>query len=160
MFNFEKAFKLTKPFFKAVGQNALKKHKAQIFDDGLNQDGKPFAEYSTSYKAFRRRKGKTTKPNLTLSGKLKNSFRYVKAFDDGFEYGINNKDMAKRYEYQNVDKARRKDGKFARRFVSTKKQPMTPEVQEMIMEQTQKQLARQIAKEVRSKGFGVIIYKN
>jgi hypothetical protein len=37
---------------------------------------------------------------------------------------------------------------------------MTPEVQEMIMEQTQKQLARQIAKEVRSKGFGVIIYKN
>jgi 2,3-bisphosphoglycerate-independent phosphoglycerate mutase len=68
--------------------------------------------------------------------------------------------MAERYEYQNINKKRRKDGKFARRFVSTKKQPMTPEVQEMIMEQTQKQLARQIAKEVRSKGFGVIIYKN
>ena len=120
MFNFEKAFKLTKPFFKAVAPNALKKHKAQIFDDGLNQDGKPFAEYSTSYKAFRRRKGKTTKPNLTLSGKLKNSFRHVKAFDDGFEYGINNPEMAERYEYQNINKKRRKDGKFARRFVYKK----------------------------------------
>jgi hypothetical protein len=50
MIDFQKAFKLGRPFFQKVARKVLKMHKRNIFDRGLNAANKKFAAYTPAYK--------------------------------------------------------------------------------------------------------------
>jgi hypothetical protein len=162
MINFQKAFKIHKSFFKAVGRIVLKRHRANIFDKGLNAAGNKFLAYEPKYEKRktagqaaprgRQQISKSAKPNLTLTGDLRKSFTHLKVSKDGFEYGIDDREMSDRMRYQGPEKKSRK------RYVSTKTNPTTPDLQELIMRQMQSQLIKNFTKEIRKNGMGYKVY--
>ena len=48
MIDFQKAFKIGRPFFQKVARKVLKMHKRNIFDRGKNAAGNSFAPYTTA----------------------------------------------------------------------------------------------------------------
>ena len=114
MINFQKAFKFGRPFFQNVGRRVLKLHKRNIFDRGQNAAGKKFAAYTAAYKrrkmagkAASNQISKSGTPDLTLTGKMKKSFNYLKSSAHGFEYGITDPKMAERMEFQGPKKKKK-----------------------------------------------------
>mgnify|MGYP005812970413 FL=1 len=161
MINFQKAFTISKSFFQAVGRIVLKRHRANIFDKGQNAAGKSFAAYTPAYrkrkmagKAALNQISKSGKPNLTLTGDLRKSFTHLKVSKDGFEYGISDSTMADRMRFQGPEKKK----KIKQRNVSTKTNPTTPDLQELIMKQMQSQLIKNLTKEIRKNGMGYKVY--
>lgn len=164
MINFERAFKLRRSFFKTVGRLVLKRHRASIFDKGLNAAGKKFQAYEDRYrkrkmagKAAPKGRAQISKsgvPNLTLTGDLRKSFTYLKATNDGFEYGISDPTMAARMEYQGPKKKK----KSRLRYVSTVANPTTPDLQDFILKNMQSQLIKNLTKEIRKSGMGYKVY--
>ena len=85
---------------------------------------------------------------------MKSSFNYVKSSAHGFEYGISDPAMAERMEFQGPKKKKR-----ARlRFVSTKQNPTTPDVQEFIAKGMEYELIKNFVKEIRKNGMGYKVY--
>jgi hypothetical protein len=159
MINFQKAFKFGRPFFESVGRRVLKMHKRNIFERGRNAAGKPFMPYTSAYrkrkmagKAAPNQASKSGKPDLTLTGKMRSAFNYIKSSAHGFEYGIEDSDMAERMEFQGPKKKSRK------RFVSTKQNPLPPNEQKLIMREMQNQLIKNFTKEIRKNGMGYKVY--
>lgn len=164
MINLKKALTLNKVFFNTIGKIVLKKHRANIFDKGLNAAGKKFAQYTTAYKK-RKMAGKAApkgkaqisksgKPNLTLTGDMRKAFTYLKADNNGFEYGIKNDDMSDRMRFQGPEKKK----KIKVRFVSTKQNPTTPDMQNFIVKQMQSQIIKNFQKEIKKNGMGFKVY--
>tara|TARA_R100000008_G_C3570337_1_gene161697 strand:- start:440 stop:931 length:492 start_codon:yes stop_codon:yes gene_type:complete len=161
MFNFQNAFRFNQSFFKRVGKVVLRRHKANIFNKGLNAAGQKFAPYTEAYKK-RKMAGKVAPnqvsrsgtPDLTLTGQMKKSFGHLKATKEGFEYGITNPQMAERMEFQGPRKKKR----AKLRFVSTVKDPTTPDLQEYIAKSMQAQLVKNLTKEIQKSGMGVKVY--
>ena len=154
MIDFQKAFKLGRPFFQKVARKVLKMHKRNIFDRGLNAANKKFAAYTPAYKKRKIKAGHSGKVNLTLSGDMKKAFNYVKSSAHGFEYGITDPAMAERMEFQGPKKKR----KSRLRFVSTKQNPTTPDVQEFIAKGMEYELIKNFVKEIRKNGMGYKVY--
>jgi len=152
MINFQKAFKFGRPFFQNVGRRVLKLHKRNIFDRGLNAAGKKFVAYTSAYKKRKIKAGHSGKVNLTLSGKMKKAFNHVKSSAHGFEYGITDSAMAERMEFQGPKKKTRK------RFISTKQNPTTPDVQEFIAQEMRNEIIKNFTKEIRKNGMGYKVY--
>ena len=161
MIDFQKAFKIGRPFFQKVARKVLKMHKRNIFDRGKNAAGNSFAPYTTAYrkrkmagKAAPNQVSKSGKPDLTLTGRMKSSFNYVKSSAHGFEYGITDPAMAERMEFQGPKKKK----KSRLRFVSTKQNPTTPDVQEFIAKGMEYELIKNFVKEIRKNGMGYKVY--
>jgi hypothetical protein len=159
MINFQKAFKFGRPFFQSVGRRVLKMHKRNIFEKGRNAAGKPFMAYTNAYrkrkmagKAAPNQVSKSGKPDLTLTGKMRESFNYLKSSAHGFEYGIEDPGMAERMEFQGPKKKSRK------RFVSTKQNPTTPDAQGFIAQEMRNQIIKNFTKEIRKNGMGYKVY--
>jgi len=159
MINFQKAFKFGRPFFQSVARKVLKLHKRSIFDKGRNAAGKPFMAYTNAYrkrkmagKAAPNQVSKSGKPDLTLTGEMRSSFNYLKSSAHGFEYGISDPKMAERMELQGPKKKSRK------RYVSTKINPTTPDIQEFIVKGMQYELMKNFVKEIRKNGMGYKVY--
>ena len=159
MINLQKAFKFGRPFFQSVGRRVLKMHKRNIFEKGRNAAGKPFVAYTNAYRK-RKMAGKAApnqvstsgKPDLTLTGKMRKSFNYLKSSAHGFEYGIKDPGMAERMEFQGTKKKSRK------RYVSTKQNPTTPDAQQMIGKEMAEQVVKNFTKELRKNGMGYKVY--
>lgn len=161
MINFQKAFKFGRPFFQSVGRTILKIHKRRIFHEGRNAAGKPFAPYTTAYrkrkiagKAAPNQVSKSGKPDLTLTGKMRSAFNYLKSSAHGFEYGISDPAMAERMEFQGPKKKK----KARLRYVSTKQNPLPPNEQKLIAREMQNQLIKNFTKEIRKNGMGYKVY--
>jgi len=161
MINFKNAFRINRSFFKRVGKMVFKRHKANIFDKGLNAAGKKFLPYTDAYKkrkmagtAAPKQVSRSGTPDLTLTGQMKKSFDHLKATKEGFEYGITNPQMAERMEFQGPRKKKR----AKLRYVSTVKDPTTPDLQEYIVKSMQAQLVKNLTKEVQKSGMGVKVY--
>ena len=159
MINFQKAFKFGRPFFQSVGRRVLKMHKRSIFEKGRNAAGKPFMAYTNAYRkkkmagrAAPNQVSKSGKPDLTLTGKMRESFNYLKSSAHGFEYGIEDPGMAERMEFQGPKKKSRK------RFVSTKQNPTPPDAQQMIGKEMAEQVVKNFTKELRKNGMGSKVY--
>lgn len=158
---FENAFKIKKDFFKTVGRMVLKRHRSNIFDRGLNAAGKKFLPYTEAYRK-RKMAGKAAKNqisnsgnvNLTLTGDLRKSFTHLEVYDNGFDYGVEDGAMADRLRFQGPLKKK----KARLRFVSTKQNPTTPDLQELIMKQMQSQLIKNFQKEIKKSGMGYKVY--
>lgn len=157
MINFKRAFRINRSLFKRVGKVVLRRHKASIFDKGLNAAGKKFLPYTDAYRK-RKMAGKVAPkqisrsgiPDLTLTGEMKNSFSHLKTFKDGFEYGINDPAMSERMEFQGP----RKKKKSRLRFVSTVTNPTTPDLQDFIAKSMQAEIVKNLTKEIRKSGMG------
>jgi len=157
MINFKRAFRIDRSFFKRVGRMVLKRHRANIFDKGLNAAGKKFLPYTEAYKR-RKMAGKAAPkqvsrrgiPDLTLTGQMKKSFSHFEATKDGFEYGISDPAMAERMEFQGP----RKKKKSKLRYVSTVTNPTTPDLQDFIAKSLQAQLVKNLTKEIQRSGMG------
>ena len=159
MINFQKAFKFGRPFFQSVGRRVLKMHKRNIFEKGRNAAGKPFMAYTNAYRkrkmagrAAPNQVSKSGKPDLTLTGKMRESFNYLKSSAHGFEYGIEDPEMAERMELQGPKKKSRK------RYVSTKQNPLPPNEQELIKQEMTNRLIKNFTKEIRKNGMGYKVY--
>jgi len=157
--NFQKAFKFGRPFFESVGRTILTIHRRRIFHEGRNAAGKTFVAYTNAYrkrkmagKAAPKRVSTSGKPDLTLTGKMRAAFNYIKSSAHGFEYGIEDSEMAERMEFQGPRKKSRK------RFVSTKQNPMPPNEQKLIVREMQNQLVKNFTKEIRKNGMGYKVY--
>ena len=161
MINFQKAFKFGRPFFQSVARTILKLHKRRIFNEGRNPAMNPFAPYTAAYrkrkmagKAAPNQVSKSGKPDLTLTGRMKSSFNYVKSSAHGFEYGISDPAMAERMEFQGPKKKKR-----ARlRFVSTKQNPLPINEQKLIAREMENELIKNFKKEIRKNGMGYKVY--
>ena len=159
MINFQKAFKFGRPFFESGGRRILTIHRRRIFHEGRNAAGKTFVAYTNAYRK-RKMAGKAApnqvstsgKPDLTLTGKMRAAFNYIKSSAHGFEYGIEDSEMAERMEFQGPRKKSRK------RFVSTKQNPLPPNEQKLIVREMQNQLVKNFTKEIRKNGMGYKVY--
>ena len=161
MINFQKAFKFGRPFFQSVGRRVLKMHKRNIFEKGRNAAGKSFMAYTNAYrkrkmagKAAPNQVSKSGKPDLTLTGKMRESFNYLKSSAHGFEYGISDPAMAERMEFQGPKKKK----KTRLRYVSTKQNPLPLNEQKLIAREMQNQLIKNFTKEIRKNGMGYKVY--
>ena len=159
MINFQKAFKFGRPFFESVGRTILAIHRRRIFHEGRNAAGKPFVAYTSAYrkrkmagKAAPNQASKSGKPDLTLTGKMRSAFNYIKSSAHGFEYGIEDSEMAERMEFQGPKKKSRK------RYVSTKQNPLPPNEQELIKQEMTNRLIKNFTKEIRKNGMGYKVY--
>ena len=161
MINFQKAFKFGRPFFESVGRTVLKLHKRRIFNEGRNPAMKPFAPYTEAYrkrkmagKAAKNQVSRSGKPDLTLTGRMKKAFNYIKSSSHGFEYGIIEPDMAERMEFQGPKKKK----KARVRFVSTKLNPLPINEQKLIAREMENELIKNFKKEIRKNGMCYKVY--
>ena len=158
MINFQKAFTFSKPFFTALGKSIAKAHKRSIFTKGLDHAGNTFDDYTPAYKKQKQALGKYTgKVDLTLSGEMKNAFKFISADKSGFSYGIEGDEsiddsMAQRMDFQGTQKKKRK------RFTTTKTNPTPPAEQQMIGKEMAKQVVKNFTKELRKNGMGYKVY--
>lgn len=58
-----------KRLWRAVGVDAAKEIRKRT-EKGSDVDGKSFKAYSPNYKAYRRKTGRSTKPNLVFTGRM------------------------------------------------------------------------------------------
>ena len=154
MINVRKAFKFGRPFFQRVGKAVLQKHKDNIFEKGVNAAGKPFAKYTEAYRKRKVKAGHSGKVNLTLSGDMKKAFNFMKATNSGFRYGITDPKMAERMQFQGPKKKK----KIRQRFVSTKTNPTTPDLQEFIAQEMRNEVIVNFQKEIKKNGMGYKVY--
>lgn len=68
----------------SLADEAVKELVHRAFDDGKDQNDRPFKSYSAGYGVQRRKKGLSTKPDLTVTGKLKASVEVGHVTEDGF----------------------------------------------------------------------------
>lgn len=154
MINVRKAFKFGRPFFQRVGKSVMQRHKDNIFEKGVNAAGKPFAKYTEAYRKRKVKAGHSGKVNLTLSGDMKKAFNFMKSSNKGFRYGITDPKMAERMEFQGP----RKKKKIRQRFVSTKTNPTTPDLQEFIAQEMRNEVIVNFQKEIKKNGMGYKVY--
>tara|TARA_R100000742_G_C4275040_1_gene95296 strand:+ start:532 stop:1023 length:492 start_codon:yes stop_codon:yes gene_type:complete len=161
MINFQKAFKFGRPFFESVGRTVLRLHKRRIFNEGRNPAMKPFPAYTEAYKkrkmagkAAKNQVSRSGKPDLTLTGRMKKAFNYIKSSSHGFEYGISDSAMADRMRFQGPEKKK----KIKQRFVSTKKDPLPINEQKLIAREMQNELMKNFTKELRKNNMGYKVY--
>jgi len=160
MINFKKAFfTFGTKFFTTLGKKIATGHKRTIQKLKKDHSGTRFEPYTDDYR-IRKMAGKAApnqisrsgEPDLTLTGKMMSSFKFIKADKAGFEYGIEDSAMAERMEFQGPRKKTRK------RFTSTETNPTPPVAQKLIVKEMQKQIVRNFTKELRKNGMGYKVY--
>jgi hypothetical protein len=200
MISLAKVFKFPVAFFNALGQNVVKahvRHIRQLKRNPVSPSGKKYVEYTKAYERKKAagkaaKKGESqistsTTPDLTLTGKMLNAMRLIKATPNGFFYGITDPREAAKAEGHNLGVFGRKrvkgsgrvdlrrdsgvapggsnlvlnipKGKRRARPLANERYPLPKPVQEMVVREMSKQIVRQISQEIRSKGMGVKVYE-
>jgi len=152
--DFTKLIKFDRKFFEDLGKKNVIWHKMNIQIDGINaRTGNPFVKYTPDYKR-RKAKGKAVKqgemqrsrkidpPNLTLTGAMMDSFKFIKSSNKGYIYGIT--------ENTNLRK---------KRIVSDKENPLPPKVKTKVTTAIAGRIAENFRDVFTKKGYVVTIIK-
>jgi len=157
--DFTKLIKFDRKFFEDLGKKNVIWHKMNIQIDGINaRTGNPFVKYTPDYKR-RKAKGKAVKqgemqrsrkidpPNLTLTGAMMDSFKFIKSSNKGYIYGITD---AKQATNTNLRK---------KRIVSDKENPLPPKVKTKVTTAIAGRIAENFRDVFTKKGYVVTIIK-
>ena len=160
MIDLNKMFTFDKKFFAAMGRGVVKRHRSLVRNKGLDADSKPFKPYTAEYE--RRKKAGKYKGqnmayakgnvNLSLTGKMLDSLRLIKVLKFGFRYGITAKIQARKMIGHFTGRFGKNKGTV--RKISTEKNPMHEEIQDIIMTVIAKKGQNNIRKEIRKQNFG------
>ena len=169
MIDIKKALRFDTKFFTQLGKIVVKKHKSHIQNKKIDVRGKGFAPYTKAYerrkkngnavKSGQKQKSFSTTPDLTLTGDMFKSFKFLKSDSKGFKYGITDSKQANKLIGNQFGSFGKNINRSKKRLVSTESQPLPKDLQEMVMKEMSKQIVRQISKEIRSKGMGVKVYE-
>jgi hypothetical protein len=193
MISLAKIFKFPVEFFSSLGQNVVKAHIRHVRQVKRDVNDMRFVQYRDDYrkkkiagkaaKSGERQISNSGTPDLTLTGKMLNSMRLIKATSQGFFYGITDpREAAKMIGHQTGNYGGRISKNKRTTFMAEGKRqsfiapsnrakirkiagekirdnPIPPQMQEMITREMSKQIVRQISQEIRSKGMGVKVYE-
>ena len=146
--DFKKIVKFDKPFFTELGQKTVIQHRTHVQVEGRSSVGKSvgkkFPKYTPAY-ARRKAQGKAVKPgetqrsrnvtnpNLTLTGKMMDSFKLLSSSKTGFIYGTTDpKEAAKMHGHQ-VGKFGKNTNIKKKRIVANKEDPLPINLQKKVV---------------------------
>ena len=145
MINIKKALRFDMSFFTQLGKTVVKKHKSHIQKKKLDVRGKPFTQYTKAYerrktngnavKSGQRQESFSAVPDLTLTGDMFRSFKLLKSDSKGFEYGIVDSKQANKLIGNQTGFFGKNINKSKKRLVSTERQPLPKDLQEMVMKE-------------------------
>jgi len=155
MFKFSQMLKFTPDDIKRMAHSTAMRHRDQIFQ-GKDANNKPFQKYSTSYakrkkaKKFKNQINTSTSPvNMTLTGKMLNSFEVIKTNFKGkeikFQYGIKkNKQGTKMHEHNEGE------GSLPKRLIAGE-QALGKKVEEGIVRDFANNIAQNLSRMTKTK---------
>lgn len=165
MISLKKMFNISPRFFRILGGQTANEHASYVRNKKRDHRGQPFVAYTPAYekrkkarKAAKNQISSLPTPNLTLTGKMLNSIRLIRAGRSGFVYGITDSKEAAKMEGHQTGVFGKNTNKRKKRIISSKKNAVPPEIGEMIMDEIGKQVVRQITTELKKNGMGFKVY--
>lgn len=165
MISLKKMFNISPRFFRILGGQTANEHASYVRNKKRDHRGQPFVAYTPAYekrkkarKAAKNQISSLPTPNLTLTGKMLNSIRLIRAGRSGFVYGITDLKEAAKMEGHQTGVFGKNTNKRKKRIISSKKNAVPPEIGEMIMDEIGKQVVRQITTELKKNGMGFKVY--
>lgn len=169
--DFTKLIKFDREFFEGLGKKSVIWHKTNIQMDGINaRTGKPFVQYTPDYKR-RKAQGKAVKqgetqrsrkidpPNLTLTGAMMDSFKFIKSSDEGYRYGIEDEENASKMIGNQTGHYGENTNLRKKRIVSDKENPLPPKVKSKVTTAIAGRIAENFRDVFTKKGYVVNIIK-
>ena len=168
MINLKKMFNISPRFFRILGGQTANEHASYVRNKKKDHKGQPFKAYTPAYekrkkarKAAKNQISSLPTPNLTLTGKMLNSIRLIRAGRSGFVYGITDPKEAAKMEGHQTGVFGKNTNKRKKRIISSSEKngnAVPPEIGEMIMDEIGKQVVRQITTELKKNGMGFKVY--
>jgi hypothetical protein len=169
--DFTKLIKFDSKFFEKLGKKTVVWHKMNIQIDGINaRTGNPFVKYTPDYKR-RKAKGKAVKqgksqrsrkispPNLTLTGAMMDSFKFIQSSDEGYRYGIIDEENAAKMIGNQTGHYGGNTNLRKKRIVSDKENPLPPKVKTKVTTAIAGRIAENFRDVFTKKGYVVNIIK-
>jgi len=145
--DFRKIVKFKRGFWEKLGKKTMTQHRTHVQVDGRGSEGKTIgkklAKYTPAY-ARRKRAGTAApnqrsrvvdKANLTLTGKMMDSFKFIRSFNTGFIYGIT--------DSQQAEKLRQNQKK---RIISSSEDPLPINLQKKVVKAMASEIVNNIEK--------------
>ena len=169
--DFKKIVKFDREFFNELGKKTVLQHRIAVQVDGINaRTNKPFVQYTTDYKR-RKSQGKAVKkgqsqrstkvspPNLTLTGQMMDSFKFIKASNSGFTYGITNARQAQKLVGNQTGRYGNNTNIRKKRIVSDKENPLPIKVKDKVGAAIAGKIAKNFKDVFTGKGYVVNIIR-
>jgi len=169
--DFRKIVKFDREFFNELGKKTVLQHRTVVQADGINaRTNKPFVQYTTDYKT-RKSQGKAAKkgqsqrsnqinpPNLTLTGEMMDSFKFIKASNSGFTYGITNARQAQKLVGNQTGHYGKNTNTRKKRIISDKENPLPIKVKNKVGTAIAGKIAKNFKDVFTSKGYVVNIIR-
>ena len=169
--DFKKIVKFDREFFDKLGKKTVIQHRTAVQVDGINaRTNKPFVQYTTNYKR-RKSQGKAVKkgqsqrstkvspPNLTLTGQMLDSFKFIKASNSGFMYGITDSRQAQKLTGNQTGHYGKNTNTRKKRIVSDKENPLPIKVKDKVGAAIAGKIAQNFKDVFTGKGYVVNIIR-
>ena len=146
--DFKKIIKFDKPFFTELGQKTVIQHRTNVQVEGRSSVGKTigkkFPPYTAAYKR-RKAQGKAVKPgetqrsrnvttpNLTLTGRMMDSFKLLSSSKTGFIYGTTDPREAAKMHGHQIGKFGKNTNIKKKRIVANQEDPLPIDLQEKVV---------------------------
>ena len=169
--DFRKIIKFDREFFNELGKKTVVQHRTAVQVDGINaRTNKPFVPYTTDYKR-RKSQGKAVKegqsqrstqinpPNLTLTGQMMDSFKFIKASNSGFTYGITNTRQAQKLIGNQTGHYGKNTNTNKKRIVSDKENPLPIKVKDKVGAAIAGKIAKNFKDVFTGKGYVVNVIR-
>ena len=145
--DFRKIVKFKRGFWEKLGKKTMIQHRTHVQVEGRGSEGKTIgkklAKYTPAY-ARRKRAGTAApnqrskvvdKANLTLTGKMMDSFRFIRSFNTGFIYGITNTQQSEKLRHNQ-----------RKRVISSSEDPLPINLQKKVVKAMASEIVNNIEK--------------
>ena len=169
--DFKKIVKFDSEFFKKLGKRTVAQHRSAVQKDGINaRTNNTFVQYTTDYKR-RKSQGKAVKkgqsqrstkvspPNLTLTGQMMDSFKFIRASNSGFIYGITDPRQAQKLIGNQTGHYGGNTNFRKKRIISDKENPLPIKVKDKVGAAIAGKIAQNFKDVFTAKGYVVNIIR-
>ena len=145
--DFRKIVKFKRGFWEQLGKKTMIQHRTHVQVEGRGSEGKTIgkklAKYTPAY-ARRKRAGTAApnqrsrvvdKANLTLTGKMMDSFKFIRSFNTGFIYGITDSKQAQKLRHNQK-----------KRIISSSEDPLPINIQKKVVKSMASEIVNNIEK--------------
>jgi len=149
--DFRKIVKFKRGFWEKLGKKTMTQHRTHVQVDGRGSEGKTIgkklAKYTPAY-ARRKRAGTAApnqrsrvvdKANLTLTGKMMDSFKFIRSFNTGFIYGITDDDQTEKLIHVQTNNKKK-------RIISSSEDPLPINLQKKVVKAMASEIVNNIEK--------------
>ena len=145
--DFKQIVKFKRGFWEQLGKKTMIQHRTHVQVEGRGSEGKTIgkklAKYTPAY-ARRKRAGTAApnqrsrvvdKANLTLTGKMMDSFKFIRSFNTGFIYGITDSKQAQKLRHNQK-----------KRIISSSEDPLPINIQKKVVKSMASEIVNNIEK--------------